>query len=204
MSVKEFPDHIQKILDYLMQFPGIGPRSAFRIVSHLLHMQDESLKDFGSIIGGLKEKIGFCKNCFNIAEKDLCLVCDNSSRDNSLILVVEDILDLVAFERAQDYKGVYHVLGGVISPLRGIGPGDIRLKEFFVRLEKNSKNISEVIIATNPNLEGEATAMYIKNELQKWPTISVTRIARGIPTGAEIDFADDATLQQALNRRSGY
>ena len=117
-------------------------------------------------------------------------------------MVVEDILDLVAFERIGEYKGLYHVLGGVVSPLRGIGPDDIRIKELFKRAK--DKAVKEVIIATNPNLEGEATAMYIKNELLKFPQIKVTRIARGIPTGADIDYADDATLSQALIRRADY
>jgi recombination protein RecR len=200
--VKEFPDSIQKIIDYLMQLPGIGPRSAFRIVSHLLSMQDESLDDFGKSLSKLKKEIGFCKTCFNISEGDLCVICENESRDKYSILVVEDILDLVAFERVGEYKGLYHVIGGVISPLRGIGPEDLHIKELFVRAK--DKEVKEIIIATNPNLEGEATAMYIKNELIKSPQIKVTRIARGIPTGADIDYADDATLSQALIRRADY
>lgn len=200
--MKEFPDSIQKILDYLMQFPGIGPRSAFRVVSHLLHMPDESLDDFGRSLSKLKKEISFCNNCFNISEEELCVVCMNEARDRSCILVVEDILDLVAFERVGEYKGLYHVLGGVISPLRGIGPDDIRVKELFKRASDNA--LGEVIIATNPNLEGEATAMYIKNVLLKSPKLKVTRIARGIPTGADIDYADDATLSQALIRRADY
>ena len=200
--MKEFPDAIQKIIDYLMQLPGVGPRSAFRIVSHLLNMPDESLEDFGKSIAKLKKEISFCKTCFNISEEDLCVICLNEARDKTCILVVEDILDLVAFERVGEYKGLYHVLGGVMSPLRGIGPDDIRIKELFTRTAEG--NIAEVIIATNPNLEGEATAMYIKNELVKSPKIKVTRIARGIPTGADIDYADDATLSQALIRRADY
>lgn len=200
--MKEFPDSIQKILDYLMQFPGIGPRSAFRVVSHLLHMPDESLDDFGKSLSKLKKEITFCKDCFNISEEEFCVLCMNDARDKSCILVVEDILDLVAFERVGEYRGLYHVLGGVISPLRGIGPEDIRVKELFKRA--SNKSVVEIIIATNPNLEGEATAMYIKNELLKSPKLKVTRIARGIPTGAEIDYADDATLSQALIRRADY
>jgi len=187
-----------------MQLPGIGPRSAFRIVSHFLHMPEDQLADFGLSISNLKQKIGFCKICFNISEGEECLICVDDARDKSIIMVVEDVLDLVAFERGRDYKGLYHVLGGVISPLRGIGPEDIHLNELIERVDKNSSEINEVIIATNPNLEGEATAMLIKNELQKFPKIKISRIARGIPTGADIDYADDATLQQAIQRRSQY
>ena len=202
--MKEFPDHIQKVIDHFMQLPGIGPRSAFRMVSHLLHMPDESLVDFGDSISLLKQKIRFCNKCFNITEAEYCLICENPNRQQSRILVVEDILDLVAFERAREYKGVYHVLGGVLSPLRGIGPEDLHISELVSRMNEANGESLEIIIATNPNLEGEATAMYLKNILQKFENINITRIARGIPTGADIDYADDATLLQALNRRETY
>jgi len=202
---KEFPDHIQKIINYLVQLPGVGPRSAFRIVSHLLHMPDEQLNDFGTAINTLKTEISFCKSCFNVAEGELCVVCQNPQRSAGKILVVEDVLDLVAFERMGEYKGLYHILGGVISPLRGIGPEDLHVKELIARVSKPvASEPIEVIIATNPNLEGEATAMYLKGELSKMEGVTISRIARGIPTGADIDYADDATLVQALSRRLEY
>jgi recombination protein RecR len=202
--VKEFPDHVQKVIDHFMQLPGVGPRSAFRMISHLLHMPDESLRDFGNSIADLKTHVKFCKKCFNITEDEFCLICENPIRQTNKILVVEDILDLIAFERAREYKGVYHVLGGVLSPLRGIGPEDLSINNLLSRLEDQGAELVEVIIATNPNLEGEATAMYLKNSLQKFRNIKISRIARGIPTGADIDYADDATLLQALNRREVY
>jgi recombination protein RecR len=201
--VKEFPDHIQKVINYLVQLPGVGPKSAFRMISHLLHTPDDLLMDFGNSIHDLKLKIRFCNNCFNISEEDTCLICNDAKRDIYKILVVEDILDLIAFERVGEYKGLYHVLGGVISPLRGIGPSDIRFSELIDRVNKLDGEV-ELIIATNPNLEGEATAMYIKNEFSKNDKVNIFRIARGIPTGADIDYADNATLSQALNRRITY
>jgi len=149
----------------------------------------------------IKKDIKICKSCFNYSEEDLCPICSDSSRESNTLLVVEEPLDIVAFERTGSFFGLYHVLGGVISPINGIGPEEIRVKELFERIEKNS--IEEIIIATNPNLEGESTAIYIKKGIvKKNNDIKITRLARGLPTGADLEYADEVTLQKALEGRS--
>jgi recombination protein RecR len=174
------------------------------LVLYLLHSPGQYVNDFGNNLLSLKEGVKFCSNCYNLSEEDLCPICQDSKRDKHKIIVVEDVLDLLAFENIGDYHGQYHVLGGLISPMQGIGPEDLNIGGLIKRLkiEQKSKNIVEVIIATNPNLEGEATAMYIREEILNISTeIKVSRIARGLPTGADLDYADKITLLRSLEGR---
>lgn len=196
------PQPLQNLIENLAKFPGIGPKSAARLAFYILNIPLSQAEDLAASILQLKNKISFCNICFNISESEQCNICKNPERQDNQIMVVEDVLDLIAFERIGDYKGKYHILGGVISPINGIGPTELNMDSLINRVKKHvqSKNI-ELIIATNPNLEGEATAMYIKQELSEANNISITRIARGVPTGADLDYADSGTLSKALSGR---
>lgn len=197
------PKNVQKLIDHFVRLPGIGPKTASRLVLYLLHSSESFVADFATSMGELKTKIHFCNKCFNLSEEDFCAICRDETRDNSKILIIEDVLDLIAFESMGDYKGVYHVLGGVISPLQGIGADDLTITNLIKRIKNSPVPIQEVIIATNPNLEGEATAVFIKNEVNKLnlPGLITTRIARGLPTGADLDYADKVTLLKSLEGR---
>lgn len=197
------PRLIENLIDDLSRLPGIGPKSAARIAFFLLHSNNDYVQDFSDNIKRVKAQIHFCKQCHNLTEHELCLICENDERDQNVMIVVEDVLDLLALEKIGDYNGLYHVLGGVISPLQGIGPDQINIASLVSRLEK--KAITELILATNPNLEGEATAMYIKQELgDKHPEMKISRIARGLPSGADLDYADRLTLERALTGRTNF
>ena len=167
----------------------------------MLNTKRQNVLNFAADLNEIRTLTRFCKICFNLSEEEVCRICNDPKRNEQTIIVVEDVLDLLAFERVGEYSGKYHVLGGAISPLRGIGPEDLNILPLHRRV-KDLKHKVELIIATNPNLEGEATAMYIKNELSKLPLISFSRIARGLPSGAELDYADRSTLLGALNGRT--
>jgi recombination protein RecR len=194
------PKNVQKLIDHFTRLPGIGAKTSSRLVLYLLHSPQEYVDDFANKLATLKESVSFCKDCYNLTEEDYCSICKDEFRDKTKILVVEDVLDLLAFENVGEYKGLYHVLGGLISPIQGIGPEDLNISMLFKRA-KLLEGKGEIIIATNPNLEGEATAMYIKEQLRV-EHINITRIARGVPTGADLDYADKVTLLRALQGRN--
>lgn len=193
------PKSVRTLIEELTKLPGIGPKSAQRLAIHLLHSPSSRVTPLGEAILKLKENVVFCKECWNIAESDPCKICDDASRDHGIICVVEQILDVVAVEKTGEYKGVYHVLHGTLSPIDGIGPEQLKIEELFERMKKGGVN--EVILATNPSLEGEATVLYIQRHLRE-SGVRITRIARGLPVGAELEYADEITLSKALQGRS--
>ncbi len=193
------PKSIRTLIEELTKLPGIGPKSAQRLAIHLLHSPSSRVTPLGESILKLKENVMFCKECWNIAESDPCKICGDPSRDHGIICVVEEILDVVAVEKTGEFKGVYHVLHGTLSPIDGIGPEQLKTEELFGRIKKGGVN--EVILATNPSLEGEATVLYIQRHLKE-SGVKITRIARGLPVGAELEYADEITLSKALQGRS--
>lgn len=200
----KIPKAVERVIESFERLPGIGPKSAQRLGFYLLHVPQSDLDGFAEALQALKKNTKMCATCFNIGNEEECEVCRDIQRDNSLVCIVEDALDVVAFERSGKYDGVYHVLHGVIDPLNSIGPDDIFIPQLLKRLRGDSR-IVELIMATNPTMEGEATAMYIARELQKeFPQIKVTRIGRGLPVGADIEYADEVTLGRALEGRREY
>ena len=189
---------LAKLIEHFRALPGIGNKTAVRLAYHVLDMDAEQAKKLATAIIEAKEKIGFCNTCFNLSDRNPCAICASTERDRSVICVVEQPQDVAAMERMRDYKGLYHVLHGALSPLEGVGPGDIRIKELLGRLQ--DENIKEIIMATNPNVEGEATAMYIA-KLLKPLGIKVTRIAHGLPVGGDLEYADEVTLSKAMENR---
>ena len=189
---------LTQLIEQLRALPGIGAKTATRLAYHILDMDMERAKRLAAAITGAKEKIGFCSVCFNLTDSDPCAICMAEKRDHTTICVVEQPQDVAAMERMNDYDGVYHVLHGALSPLEGVGPNDIRIRELVLRAGK--EDIQEVIIATNPNVEGEATAMYIA-KLLKPMGIRVTRIAHGLPVGGDLEYADEVTLSRAMENR---
>ncbi len=192
-----YSGHVNKLIDELSGLPGIGSKSAQRLAFHLMNMPRDRVDRLARTIMEAKENVRYCRECFTLTDDELCPVCANAKRDHSIIMVVENSRDMAAYEKTGKYEGVYHVLHGAISPMLGIGPGDIRLKELITRLEGN---ISEVIIATNSSLEGETTAMYI-SKLIKPTGVKVTRIASGVPVGGDLENIDEVTLLRALEGR---
>ncbi len=193
-----YSGHINKLIDELSGLPGIGSKSAQRLAFHLINMPKDKVNKLAKTILEAKENVRYCEKCFTLTDHEICPVCANSKRDHGTIMVVENARDLAAYEKTGKYEGVYHVLHGAISPMLGIGPGDIRLKELIARLEGD---VSEVIIATNSSLEGETTAMYI-SKLIKPTGIRVTRIASGVPVGGDLEYIDEVTLLRALEGRT--
>jgi recombination protein RecR len=189
---------IAKLIEEFEKLPGIGHKTAQRLAFHVLNAPVEHASSLANAIVEAKSKIKYCKVCSNISDMDLCNICSDSKRQTQMICVVEDARDVVAMEKTREYKGLYHVLQGAISPMDGIGPNDIRIKELLERLKDTS--IQEVILATNPNVEGEATAMYL-SKLLKPLGIKVTRIAHGIPVGGNLEYADEVTLLKAFEGR---
>jgi recombination protein RecR len=189
---------IQDLIDELARLPGIGPKSAQRLAFYLVKAPAEDAGRLAGAITAAKERVRFCRECFSVAEGDLCRICRDPSRDASVICVVEEPKDQAAVEKAGVIRGRYHVLGGAISPLEGIGPDDLRVQELLERVQRNG--VLEVILATNPNLEGNATAMYVAG-LLKPIGVSVTRLASGLPVGGDLEYADEVTLGQALEGR---
>ncbi|TSC88298.1 MAG: Recombination protein RecR [Microgenomates group bacterium Gr01-1014_7] len=194
------PKPVQNLIEAFERLPGIGPKTAQRLTYYLLHAPKEEAQILAKAAVEMREKTVICKTCFNIGEADPCQVCEDSARDLSVIAIVEDPLDVMALEKA-NYKGLYHVLHGVIAPLENIGPDEIHIKELLPRL-RNGK-VKEIILATNPTMEGEATAMYIQRLISTLG-IKITRIARGLPVGSDLEYADETTLSRALEGRKEY
>lgn len=192
-----FSDHISKLIGELSKLPGIGPKSAGRLAFHIIGMQEAEVKELADALIDAKKNIKYCKSCYTITDEEECPICKSPKRDHSLIMVVENTRDLAAYEKTGKYNGVYHVLHGAISPMLGIGPSDIKLKELVERLKGDVK---EVIVATNSSLEGETTAMYI-SKLIKPAGIKVSRIASGVPVGGDLECIDEVTLLRALEGR---
>ena len=193
-----YSDHIGNLIEQLSRLPGVGTKSAQRLAFHIINMPKESVDNLANSITSAKENVKYCKKCCTLTDDEICPICKNPNRDSSTIMVVENPRDLAAYEKTGEYKGLYHVLQGAISPALGIGPNDIRLKELMVRLEND--DVSEVIIATNSSLEGETTAMYI-SKLIKGVGIKVSRIASGVPVGGDLEYIDEVTLMRALEGR---
>ena len=195
----KFPKSLEDLIECFKLLPGIGEKNAERLSFAVLKFSDENSKKFSDSIQNVKTKIKKCKICNNLTEdSDICTICSDETRDHSTICVVEDVRDVAAMERTHEYKGVYHVLHGSISPMNGVGPDDIKIKELLSRLMEG--NVKEVILATNPRVEGEATAMYI-SKLIKPMGVNVTRIAHGIPVGGDLEYTDEITLTKALEGR---
>lgn len=189
---------IEKLIESFEKLPSIGHKTATRLAFYMLNCNEEETNEFVSSIINAKKNLKYCSKCFNISDTDPCIICGNPKRDEEVICVVEDVKDIIAMERTHEYKGVYHVLHGSISPMNGIGPEDIKIKELLARLQDGK--VKEIILATNPRVEGEATAMYL-SKLIKPLGIKVTRIARGIPIGGDLEYTDEITLTQALEGR---
>lgn len=189
---------IEKLIESFGRLPSIGHKTAVRLAFHMLDLSKEETDEFINSIINAKEKLKYCSNCYNISDTDPCPICSSPKRDNSVICVVEDVRDVMAMERTHEFKGVYHVLHGTISPMNGIGPEDIKIKELLNRIANN--DIKEIIIATNPRVEGEATAIYL-SKIIKPLGIKVTRIAHGIPVGGDLEYTDEVTLSKALEGR---
>ena len=193
-----YSSQINKLIQELSELPGIGAKSAQRLAFHILNMPVEQVEGLSEAIINARKNVRYCKECFTLTDDELCPICKDASRNHKTIMVVENTRDLAAYEKTQKYDGVYHVLHGAISPMLGIGPNDIKLKELMQRLQQD---VDEVIIATNSSLEGETTAMYI-SKLIKPTGIKVTRIASGVPVGGDLEFIDEVTLLRALEGRT--
>lgn len=194
----QYIEPLAKLIEHFRALPGIGTKTAVRLAYHVLDMDAAKAKALAGAILEAKEKIGFCSVCCNLSDRDPCAICSSAKRDQSTICVVEQPQDVAAVERMHDFHGVYHVLHGALSPLEGVGPENLRVKELLTRLRDGS--VSEVIMATNPNVEGEATAMYIAR-LLKPMSVRVTRIAHGLPVGGDLEYADEVTLAKAMENR---
>ncbi|MBM7582776.1 recombination protein RecR [Caldicoprobacter guelmensis] len=193
-----YVEPIARLISELSKLPGIGNKTAQRLAFYIINMPDEQVNQLASAIAEVKSKIRYCSICQNITDVNPCRICSNPQRNSSVICVVEDPRDVIAMEKTRDFQGLYHVLHGVISPMNGIGPDDIRIKELIARVSGDT--VKEVILATNPDVEGEATAVYI-SKLLKPMGIRVTRIAHGLPVGGDLEYADEVTLSKALEGR---
>jgi recombination protein RecR len=196
--MRAMPEPVSRLIDEFSRLPGIGPKTASRLTFFLLRASREQATALAGAITELGERIVLCSHCFNITEADPCAVCTDDARDRSLICVVEEPLDVLAIERTGEYRGVYHVLHGAISPMDGIGPAELKIEELLDRIKEGG--VAEVLLATNPNLEGEATAMYLARQLAPLG-VKVTRLARGLPVGGDLEYADAVTLTRALEGR---
>jgi recombination protein RecR len=191
---------VQDLIDELGRLPGVGPKSAQRIAFHLLQAEEPDVRRLAEVLIEVKARVRFCSICFNVSEAELCRICSDPRRDPTVLCVVEEYKDVVAIERTREFKGRYHVLGGAISPIDGIGPEQLRVRELMVRLSDGT--VTELILATDPNLEGEATATYLTRMLKDLD-LTVTRLASGLPVGGDLEYADEVTLGRALaGRRS--
>ena len=194
-----YSGHINRLIEELSQLPGIGGKSAQRLAFYIIGLPKDRVERLAKSITDARENVHYCKKCYTLTDNEICPICANKSRDHSTIMVVENARDLAAYEKTGKYEGIYHVLHGAISPMLGIGPGDIKLAELVKRLE--TEDVNEVIIATNSSLEGETTAMYI-SKLIKPTGIKVTRIASGVPVGGDLEYIDEVTLLRALEGRT--
>ncbi len=190
---------VQDLIDELGRLPGVGPKSAQRIAFHLLAADPADIARLQEVLGKVKEGVQFCEVCGNVSEQETCRICRDTRRDLTVICVVEEPKDVLAVERTREFKGRYHVLGGALDPLSGIGPEQLRMRELLTRI--GGAEISEIIIATDPNTEGEATATYLVRMLRPFPGLTVTRLASGLPMGGDLEFADELTLGRALSGR---
>ena len=193
-----YSKQISKLIEQFSRLPGIGPKSAQRLAFHLINMPEEQVKELADSMIDARENVRYCSQCYTLTDREVCPICSNAKRDHKMIMVVETTRDLAAYEKTGKYEGVYHVLHGAISPMLGIGPGDIKLKELMERLRGD---VDEVIIATNSSLEGETTAIYI-SKLIKPTGIKVSRIASGVPVGGDLEYIDEVTLPRALEGRT--
>lgn len=203
------PKDLQRSIDFFEKLPGIGPKTAKRLGFYLLRMPETELQSISSHLATLKQSTMYCKKCFNLSEEELCPICQDSTRDTGIIAVVEDVLDLLSFETGNHYNGVYHVLHGRIDPLNYIGPDDLYIPQFIDRIMADKDTISEIILATNPNTEGEATAMFIRKRLQERlngesDRIVITRLAYGLPIGADLEYADYMTIKRSMEGRKAF
>lgn len=196
--MKLYPESLTQLIDCLVKLPGIGPKSAQRLAFHFLEMPREDVTSLAQHIQDVREKIKFCSQCFNISDSDPCFICADARRDSAQLCVVEDIKGLVAIERTKHFKGLYHVLQGTLNPLEGVTPDHLRIRELLLRLQAHS--VQEIILATNPSTEGEATALYLA-KLLKPLDMKVTRMACGLPVGGDLDYADELTLARSLDGR---
>ncbi len=194
------PESLQSLINALERLPGIGPKSASRLAFYFLRAPDEVAQDLATALADLKVNTAFCQECFNITQagRERCEICESSQRDSSLVCVVEEALDVLALERTGGYQGKYHVLQGVLSPIEGVEPDDLKIKQLVARVAKGE--IKEVILATNPSMEGDATALYLRTQLEPMG-VKVTRLARGLPVGGDLEYADQNTLLRALSGR---
>ncbi len=196
--MSKFIPAISRLIDEFSRLPGVGKKSAQRLAFYVVNMEQGQAVNFAEAILDVKRKVRYCTKCFNITDQEICDICSDQKRDHSLMCVVESPRDLIAIENTKEFHGYYHVLHGAISPMEGIGPNEIKIKELIIRLQHDETK--EVIIATNPSIEGEATAMYI-SKLLKGTDISVTRLAHGIPVGGDLEYADEVTLAKAIEGR---
>jgi len=196
--MRSVPRSVERLIEELNRLPGIGPKTASRLTFYLLRSQEEQVRALARAIGELQEMVVICSVCYNIAESSPCSICGNNQRDRTVLCVVEEPLDVLAVERTGQYDGLYHVLHGAISPIEGVGPEDLKIAELVERVRMNP--VEEIILATNPNLEGESTAMYISRQLAPLG-LSVTRLAHGLPMGGDLEYADEVTLTRALEGR---
>ncbi len=193
-----YGDSLTRLIEELAKLPSIGGKSAQRLAFHIINMPEDRVETLSSIILEAKKSIKYCEKCCNISDTDVCHICESHKRDQSVVMVVEDPRDMAAYERTKEYTGLYHVLHGAISPMNGITPNDIKIKELLQRLGDDT--VKEIIIATNPNVEGEATAMYI-SKLVKPLGVKITKIASGVPIGGDLEYVDEVTLTRALQHR---
>lgn len=207
--MKILPRSVEKLIESFEKLPGIGPKTASRLTFYLLHVPQVQLSAFGEAITNLKNKTVYCSRCLNIGEADPCAICASLDRDETVICVVEQPIDILSIEKTGKYKGIYHVLHGAIDPLNNIGPDEIHIAELVERIK--SGKIREIILATNPNMEGEATAMYIrreisnvKDQMSNLNNLVITRLAHGLPVGGDLEYADDVTLGRSLEGRREY
>jgi len=197
------PKSIQELIEEFSRLPGVGPKSAQRLAMHLLRTPRVRVQALAGAISGLQDGLRFCNMCWNISEEELCRICADPMRDHAQICVVEDILDVMALEKTSEYHGTYHVLHGVLSPVDGVGPEQLKIDALMSRVRGEGSSSFEIILATNPSLEGETTAMYLLR-LLKPLGVRITRIARGLPAGGDLDYADELTLSRAMNGRAEY
>ncbi len=207
--MSSLPNNLKNISLFLERLPGIGEKTANRLAFFLLNLPDEDLKELAENVATLKSKTKLCKNCFNFTENETCEICNDQKRDQSVICVVETVLDLLSFEQGRIYNGVYHVLHGKIDPLNRVGPEDLKINNLELRIKNSEFEIKEIILATNPDMEGEATAMYIKNKLNELTSsrvngLKISRLAYGLPMGANLEYADYMTLKKAIEGRNKF
>ncbi len=197
------PKSVQNLIDEFSRLPGVGPKSAARLTFYLLTKPSRDIENLGNSVLNLSKNLRLCSICFNISENDICSICTDEKRNHRIVAVVEEPLDVIALEKSAIFDGIYHVLGGAISPINGIGPDELRIRQLLDRFATHE--IDELILATNPNLEGEATASYIKEKIHaQYPDVKITRLARGLPIGGDLEYADEVTLRRSLEGRRDY